>query len=111
MKYFFIVIAIALAMTFCISASLFMRGIGTERDLPVLASIVILCTFMLWAFAGLAFLLDRYRVPVLTALLVIIFFPKLVHWTYGEHYFLAETRVNTDIIPPSPDQALTIRSS
>ena len=109
-KYFFIAIAVALAMTFCISASLFMRGIGTERDLPVLASIVILCSFMLWAFAGLAFLLDRYRVPVLTALLVIIFFPKLVHLTYGEHYFLAETRINTDVIPPSPDQALAIRS-
>jgi hypothetical protein len=109
-KYFFIVIAIGLATTFCISASLFVRGIGPERDLPVLASIAILCSFMLWVFAGLAFLLDRYRVPVFTALLVIIFFPKLMHWTYGEHYFLAAQRTNTDVIPPSPDQALTLRA-
>ena len=66
-----------LATVFCVSASQFVHGTGTERDLPVLASIVILCTFMLWVFAGLAFLLDRYRVPVFTALLVIIFLPKL----------------------------------
>jgi hypothetical protein len=108
-KYFFIVTAIALALTFCISASQFLRT-GTERDLPVLASIVILCSFMLWVFAGLAFLLDRYRVPVLTTLLVIIFFPKLMHWTYGEHYFLAQERINTEVIPPSPDQALAMRT-
>ena len=109
-KYFFVALAIALAMIFCISASQFLRGTGTERDLPVLATILILCSFMLWAFAGLAFLLDRYRVPVFTALMVIVFLPKLMHWTYGEHYFLAETRINTDVIPPSPAQALTLRT-
>jgi hypothetical protein len=109
-KYFFIVMAVSLAAVFCVSASQFLRWTGTERHLPVLASIVILWSFMLWVFAGLAFLLDRYRVPVFTALLVIIFFPKLMHWTYGEHYFLAEERTNTGVIPPSPDQALKIRT-
>jgi hypothetical protein len=109
-KCFFVAVAVSLAAVFCFSASQFQRGTGNERDLPVLASIVILCTFMLWVFAGLAFLLDRYRVPVFTALLVIIFLPKLMHWTYGEHYFLAEERINTGVIPPSPDQALRIRT-
>src|ERR1700733_13413161 len=109
-KWIFFAVAVLRAAVFCFSASQFLRWTGTERHLPVLASIVILCTFMLWVFAGLAFLLDRYRVPVFTALLVIIFFPKLMHWTYGEHYFLAEQRTNTDVIPPSPDQALTLRT-
>jgi len=109
-KYFFVTVAVSLAAVFCFSASQFLRWTGTERHLPVLASIVILCTFMLWVFAGLAFLLDRYRVPVFTALLMIIFFPKLMHWTYGEHYFLAEERINTGVIPPSPDQALKMRT-
>jgi uncharacterized membrane protein len=109
-KYFFVAVAVFLATVFCVSASQFLHGTGTERDLPVLATIVILCSFMLWFFAGLAFLLDRYRIPVLTALLVIIFFPKLMHWTYGEHYFLAEQRIHTDVIPPSPAQALNIRT-
>jgi hypothetical protein len=109
-KYFFIFMAISLAAVFCLSASQFLRWTGTERHLPVLASIVILWSFMLWVFAGLAFLLDRYRVPVLTALLLIVFFPKLIHLTYGEHYFLAEERMNTGVIPPSPDQALKLRT-
>ncbi len=108
-KYFFILLAIALAAIFCMSAYQFLHGTGTERDLPVLATIVIICTFVLWTFAGLAFLLDRYRVPVLTALLAIIFFPKLVHLTYGEHYFLTVERSNTAVIPPSAAQALNIR--
>ena len=109
-KYFFVAVAVFLAAVFCVSASQFVHGTGTERDLPVLASIVILCSFMLWFFAGLAFLLDRYRVPVFTALLVIIFFPKFMHWTYGEHYFLAQQRIHTGVIPPSPDQALQLRT-
>ncbi len=109
-KYFFVAVAVFLATVFCVSASQFMHGTGTERDLPVLASIVILCTFMLWVFAGLAFLLDRYRIPVFTALLVIIFLPKLMHLTYGEHYFLAQERTDTGVIPPSPDQAVKIRT-
>jgi hypothetical protein len=109
-KYFFIALAVALVVTFCLSARQFLRGVSAERDLPVLATILIICSFTLWAFAGLAFLLDRYRIPVLTTFLAIIFLPKVLHWTYGEHYLLAVDRSNTAIVPPSPKQAFQFRT-
>jgi hypothetical protein len=109
-KYFFIVLAIGLVVIFCLSAHQFLGGVSAERDLPVLATILMICCFTLWAFGGLAFLLDRYRIPVLTTFLVIIFLPKLLHWTDGEHYFLAADRSSTAIIPPSPAQALQLRT-
>jgi hypothetical protein len=109
-KFFFVVLAVVLVVIFCLSAHQFLDGVSAERDLPVLATILIICSFTLWAFGGLAFLLDRYRIPVLTTLLVIIFLPKLLHWTDGEHYFLAVDRSSTAIIPPSPAQALQLRT-
>jgi hypothetical protein len=109
-KFFFILLAIALATIFCLSAHQFLHGASVERDLPVLATILIICCFTLWAFGGLAFLLDRYRIPVFTSFLVIIFLPKIFHWTYGEHYFLAVDRPDMTVIPSSPAQAVTLRT-
>ncbi|HTF68299.1 MAG TPA: hypothetical protein VK638_37040 [Edaphobacter sp.] len=109
-KYFFIGLAMVLAGIFCLSANLFRHGVSAERDLPVLATILVICSFTLWSLAGLAFLLDRYRVPVLTTLLFLLFLPKVAHWTYGEHYFLAIDRENTASVPPSPAQVLQLRT-
>lgn len=109
-KAFFILLAIALAGTFCRSAYKFLHFPNAERDLPVLATILVICSFTLWAIGGLAFLLDRYRIPVLTTILVLIFLPKVFHWTYGEHYFLAVDRTDTTVIPPSPAQVLALRT-
>jgi hypothetical protein len=109
-KIFFILLAIALATIFCLSAHEFLHGASVERNLPVLATILVICSFTLWAFGGLAFLLDRYRIPVFTTFLAIVFLPKVFHWTSGEHYFLAVDRPDTAVIPSSPAQALTFRT-
>src|SRR6266550_7750988 len=62
-KVSFILLAIVLAAIFCLSAHAFLHGASVERDLPVLATILVICSFTLWVFGGLAFLLDRYQNP------------------------------------------------
>lgn len=51
------------------------QGSGTfdTPNIPTLAAIVLLVLTAGWVLAGLAFFLDRYRVPLLTAVLVIWF--------------------------------------
>lgn len=44
---------------------------------PTLGSIVVLVDFCVWFFAGAAFFLDRYRIPVITLGLALIFLPKI----------------------------------
>ncbi len=79
-KWAFMGLAVAIAATF-IAALLFDRATGSVRlDLafPTLASVLVLLGFLLWLLAGVAFFLDRYRLPVLTVVMALIFLPKLI---------------------------------
>jgi hypothetical protein len=79
-KWTFILLALVLSSLF-IATLLFDRITGSvrlEMAFPTLASILVLIGFFLWFFAGAAFFLDRYRIPVLTTVLACIFLPKLV---------------------------------
>jgi len=109
-KALFFALSVGLAAIFCWSARQFESQVGVEWSLPVLASILVICSFALWALAGLGFLLDRYRIPVLTTLLLMICLPKIFHLTYGEHYFLAADRADTSVLPLSPAQTLALRT-
>lgn len=56
---------------------------------PVFAVLLLLVTLVIWVLAGIAFFVDRYRVPVLTTLVVLTTLPRIFGW-YGdseEHYF------------------------
>jgi hypothetical protein len=56
---------------------------------PVFAVLLLLVTLVMWVLTGIAFFVDRYRVPVLTTLVVLTMLPRLLGW-YGdseEHYF------------------------
>jgi hypothetical protein len=108
-KVFFVALAMGLATIFRYSAHVFQRPGDSERALPVLATILVIASFSLWALGGLGFLFDRYRVPVVTVLLLFLFLPKLLHVSDGEHYFLAAERKPDASIPPSPSQTLRIR--
>jgi hypothetical protein len=46
---------------------------------PIFATILIMVTALTWILGGLAFFLDRYRVPVLTIFLLAVVAPRLVH--------------------------------
>ena len=47
-----------------------------REKFPVLASVSVILIFVQWAINGASFFLDRYRVPVLTSAIAIIFLPK-----------------------------------
>ena len=57
--------------------------------MPVLAFVTVLVMFVAWGLSGLAFLLDRFRIPVLISVIVVLFASNLVlgKWAgTGEHY-------------------------
>jgi hypothetical protein len=65
---------LALAL-FIISALIFIiAGQFSSREMPALFFVVLLLMLLCWGLSGLSFLLDRYRVPVLTIILLIGYF-------------------------------------
>jgi hypothetical protein len=79
-KWTFILLALILAALF-IFALVYdhnTHSVRLEMAFPTFGSILVLAGFLLWFFSGAAFFLDRYRVPVLTTVLAIIFVPKLI---------------------------------
>ncbi len=73
---------------------------------PVLATILIVATALCWALCGISFFFDRYRLPVLSVVMVLTIAPRLVHldrtvswadgmaWENGrEEHYLSITQV------------------
>jgi hypothetical protein len=84
-KRVFLALAIGFALLF-IGVLLFDHRTHSVRlalAFPTLGSILVLANFALWFFSGAAFFLDRFRVPVLTAVLALIFLPKVFAPTLG----------------------------
>ncbi len=69
---------------------------------PTIASILLMVIVLGWIFGGLAFFLDRYRVPVLTFVLVAAVLPRIFH-VYDWHNGFEERYVST--IPHAPSLA------
>jgi len=91
---------------------------------PTLALILILAISLSWTLGALAFFADRYRVPVLTALLVVLAIPRVFHCVGAreEHYLSTSTRpAPADLPDPKmildaklkqfPDQPLIVVTS
>jgi hypothetical protein len=74
---------------------------------PTLASILVMVTFGLWFLAGASFFFDRYRIPVLTAVLLIIFVPKWLPVNM-EHYYSVR-QLAGPVIAPLPDEVVKLR--
>ncbi len=53
------------------------KSVLLERSFPVLASLTVILIFMQWGINGASFFFDRYRVPVLTSAIALVFLPKL----------------------------------
>lgn len=81
---------------------------------PILASILILIIALCWFLGGIAFFLDRYRVPVLTSIIVAMIVPRMMHldrildFANGvhlsdngreEHYLSTVTSASGDKVP------------
>jgi len=62
--------------------------LSASNRFPVFAVIILLVTLLFWTLAGIAFFADRYRVPVLTTLIVCVILPRMfgVYGDREEHY-------------------------
>jgi hypothetical protein len=82
---------------------------------PIFASVLILVIALSWVLGGMAFFLDRYRVPVLTAIIVAMIMPRMFHldrtvyWSGSphlgnsqeEHFLSTEKGAETTVKTPS----------
>jgi hypothetical protein len=61
---------------------------------PILALLLILVTFGAWLLGALAFYLDRFRLPVLTTIVILLAIPRIFNWygAFEEHYLSVSTR-------------------
>jgi hypothetical protein len=113
-----IIISAACAV-FLLSVILLYSETNVER-FPIFATVLILVIALCWFLGGAAFLLDRYRVPVLTLLLLAVVVPRMLHldrafWTslgagQEEHYLSITTSTQSAELP-TPMQILEARRS
>jgi hypothetical protein len=97
-----------------------------EMGFPTLASLLVLANFFVWLFAGAAFFFDRFRIPVITAVLMFVFLPKWIapyaaefcdwiHFPWGaehldlEHYYTVATRPQLVLPLPTPGDLMEKR--
>jgi hypothetical protein len=79
----------------------FTKKVHLETAFPVLASLLVIFIFSQWLFSGASFFLDRYRIPVLTSVLALIFLPKLLPIDQDHYFEVSKIRKVTTIDTPS----------
>lgn len=62
------------------------RVVLLETAFPTFASILVIVIFLQWLLAGASFFFDRYRAPVLSVVVLLIFLPKFLP-VDQDHYF------------------------
>jgi hypothetical protein len=103
-------IPLAVAILFFAAAIPAIYLFSDAERFPIFALLLILITSLVWFLSGVAFFADRYRIPVLTVLLLALLVPRLFHWTGGreEHYLSTSSRaVQAEL--PTPSQILEHR--
>jgi hypothetical protein len=91
--------------------TLYLYLFTSAERFPILATVLVMAISGFWTLAGIAFFVDRYRVPVFTFLLLVLLLPRLPHLSLvdgrDEHYFstVSVDRSKADPVP-SPAQIL-----
>jgi hypothetical protein len=84
-------------------------GDDAER-FPIFALVLILVISCSWALGAIAFFADRFRVPVLTLILLTTLVPRLLHWDHGsEEHYLSTATAQTPFNLPTPAAILAQR--
>jgi len=93
-------------LLFGLSVPLLYQYEDAER-FPILALVLILVISCSWTVGAIAFFADRYRVPVLTTILIALAIPRIFHWDGGreEHYLSTATRPAPANLP-TPQEVL-----
>ena len=83
---------------------------------PILASVLILVTAASWTLGGIAFLVDRYRIPVLTVFVAVLVLPRMIPGPGGkpltgaqEEHYLSYSSVPAAAVLPTPGEVLDAR--
>jgi hypothetical protein len=79
---------------------------------PTLATLLVMVIVACWALAGIAFFADRYRVPVLTTIIVLMLLPRILGGLGNkeEHYFSTTSVPRANAKPvPTPAEILDER--
>jgi hypothetical protein len=85
---------------------------SSAERFPIFATLLMMTITICWTLAGIALFVDRYRVPVLTAIIVLMVLPRMFGWVGDreEHYFSTNSikQSNADL-PPTPAEILKSR--
>jgi len=85
---------------------------GDPTTIPTLCYVLLLLTILCWGFSGLAFFLDRYRVPVFTPILAILLFTSFFPYLKSDYYYRTmapEPEVGEE--PSSEDSMIVVAAS
>src|SRR5215469_4559555 len=73
--------------------------IGWQPIVPTLAYVLLLMMLLCWALAGLAFFLDRYRVPVVLPIAILFAVASVFH--QSDYYYFLTKGQNREQVAPS----------
>ncbi len=80
-------LALAAYLSYCLASGLDLALLGGHFLVPTLSLVLVMLTVFCWGLAGIAFFLDRYRVPLLLPLAVLVFssgqFPQSDYFYQG----------------------------
>jgi hypothetical protein len=77
---------------------------------PTFALLLILVITVAWTLGAVAFFVDRYRIPVLTAVILSVAIPRMIGFYSGrEEHYLSVSKQPTQVNLPTPDQLLKSR--
>ncbi len=85
---------------------------SSAERFPTLATVLIMIIAVFWTLAGVAFFLDRYHVPVLTLVILLVLIPRLTPLVGDkeEHYFSTVSQPNSPVAQvPTPAEILESR--
>lgn len=104
--FFWKIFLIAATVVFAVAIPWFYYGSDAER-FPILALVLIAVISLSWMLGALAFIADRFRVPVLTAIVLVTILPRYFHWDGGrEEHDLSASLRQTQAVLPTPAQIL-----
>src|SRR5262249_18154957 len=69
----------------------------TSLRAPSLASVLLLLTLLNWALSGLAYFFDRYRIPVLILIVLLLILGSIVFSRADSYYFIYPKATNADV--------------
>jgi hypothetical protein len=85
---------------------------GNALNVPALGYVLLLCTLLCWLLSSLTFFLDRYRIPVLIPLVLVLLATS--HWWRTEEDYLFQTIDSvkpTKVSTPAPTSIVVVAAN